>query len=441
LISPTWNVVYGVEFSPDGTKLYGEMIVQARIYQFDLTQITASAILASAVLVGTCSNYIGALQLGPDNKIYVARDINSSLGYDSIGVINNPNLLGLACNFIPSGIYLGSGHSMMGLPNFMIKSMALSNVMIQSADVSCFNGTNGSATVSASGGNSPYTYLWSSGGSSATDSGLVAGTYTVQVTSADGCMATQTVIVTQPGAIQLTMTGTNETCFASDGTAGVNVSGGTPGYTYAWNNSGVNSNITNLPAGTYSVTVTDLNGCTSASSVVVININSLNADAGLTTTIVEGQSTILTGAGGVNYSWSPVESLSCSNCQNPVASPSVTTTYTVTVTNGQGCQGTDSVTVFVDINCGQLFIPNAFSPNGDNENDILYVRGKCIEQMKFAIFDRWGEEVFSCTDQSKGWDGSFNGQPCETSTFMYYLKATLNNGTEVNKSGTILLVK
>jgi gliding motility-associated-like protein len=311
-----------------------------------------------------------------------------------------------------------------------------------SSNVTCFNGTNGTATVLPSGGNPPYTYAWSpSGGNAATANGLNAGSYTVTVTSNDGCVGTQSVTLTQPTAIQLTNASTNENCTSADGTASASASGGTPGYTYLWSNSGTNDTITNLSSGTYTVTATDLNGCTSTSTVVVGNSSSVNADAGVFTTITAGQSTILNATGGTTYSWSPSTDLSCSNCQSPVATPTVTTTYTVTVSDGSGCFATDTVTIFVDVACGDVFVPNAFSPNNDNANDTFYVRGNCIKFMDLQIFNRWGEKVFASTDPAKGWDGVWRGQPCETATFTYYLRATLLDGTEINKQGTISLVK
>ena len=316
-------------------------------------------------------------------------------------------------------------------------------LVIQSfSNVSCYNGTDGTATVLASGGNPPFTYAWTPvGGNASTASGLSAGSYTVTVTSIDGCIETQSVILTQPTAILLTNVSVNENCINADGSASVAASGGNPGYTYLWSNLSTNDSITNLTSGNYSVTVTDANGCTALANVSVGNSSTVNADAGVSVTIIAGQTTVLNGTGGVNYSWSPPSTLSCTNCQNPIASPTITTTYTVTVSDAFGCFETDTVTVFVDILCGELFIPNAFSPNGDNANDTFYVRGNCIKYMDFQIYNRWGEKVFYSNDQAKGWDGIWRGEPCESATFTYFMSALLLDGSSVKKQGTISLVK
>ncbi len=316
-------------------------------------------------------------------------------------------------------------------------------VTIQSStNVSCFGGSNGSATVNASGGTGSFTYLWMPGGATAaTVSGLQAGTYSVTVTDSAGCPQTQTVTLTQPAQIVNTSTSTPENCNLANGNASVSSNGGNPGYTYLWSNSSTNDSITNVPAGSYTVTATDANGCSVTDVVVVSNTGNASANAGPSVTITSGQTTILTGSGGVTYSWSPSTDLSCTNCQNPVASPTVTTVYTLTVTDINGCTGIDSVTVTVEMPCGELFIPNAFSPNADGSNDTLYVRGNCIEFMDFQVYNRWGEQVFTTKIPQNGWDGTWRGQECEAAVFTYFLRATLLDGTLVEKQGTITIVK
>ncbi|MBI3510273.1 MAG: gliding motility-associated C-terminal domain-containing protein [Bacteroidetes bacterium] len=307
---------------------------------------------------------------------------------------------------------------------------------------SCFGFSDGSATVNASGGQSPYVYVWSpSGATTATATNLAAGTYTVLITGADGCAATQIVSVTSPTAVQVAVAATPEYCASIDGSASVTASGGTPGYTYLWSNSATASSISNLTAGIYTVTVTDANGCIITQTDSVGTAASAIADAGISVTITNGQTIILNGSGGGTYSWSPSGSLDCSTCQNPTASPIVTTTYTLTVIDSHGCIAVDSVTIYVDANCGDVFIPNAFSPNHDNQNDVLYVRGNCIRQMQFEIYNRWGEKVFETSDPSVGWDGMWRGEACETAVFTYLLRATLIDGKEIEKQGNISLVK
>jgi len=170
----------------------------------------------------------------------------------------------------------------------------------------------------------------------------------------------------------------------------------------------------------------------------------LNPDAGPYVVITQGDQTQLNGTGGGNgtYSWAPATGLSCTNCPDPVASPTVTTTYTLTVADSLGCMFTDTVTVAVELNCGLgIFVPNAFSPNGDGQNDVLYVRGDCIEFMEFSVFNRWGEEVFHSTSPAQGWNGVWRGEPCEDAIFTYVVHATMYDGTQQDAKGNVALIK
>ncbi len=145
------------------------------------------------------------------------------------------------------------------------------NVSQSDTNVLCHGGNTGGAVVTPSGGSSPYTYLWSTGGIDSTIIGLVAGTYTVTITDATGCETTDTAIITEPAVIALTMSHTNAN-LGNNGTATVAASGGTPGYTYHWMpGNGTTATITGLTAGLYTVTVTDANGCTSTDTVRVRN--------------------------------------------------------------------------------------------------------------------------------------------------------------------------
>ncbi|RMG87587.1 MAG: PKD domain-containing protein, partial [Bacteroidetes bacterium] len=191
-------------------------------------------------------------------------------------------------------------------------------------------------------------------------------------------------------------------------------------------------------------------GCTDTIST---NIRFFDLSFGLTATA--DPDTLIFGAGEFAqlnttdnadwyYEWTPCESLSDCNVPNPEARPEETTTYFVTVSNIFGCLAEQSVEVTViNPECGEpfVFIPTAFSPNGDGENDVLYVRGNNLESLTFAVYNRWGQQVFETTDKNFGWNGTFKNDPLPPGVYGYYLKAKCFNGQEYFKKGNITLVR
>ncbi|MEY3398282.1 MAG: hypothetical protein RL220_876, partial [Bacteroidota bacterium] len=160
--------------------------------------------------------------------------------------------------------------------------------------------------------------------------------------------------------------------------------------------------------------------------------------------ILEGQETQLDASpDGFEYSWTPVSGLDNPNAQNPVASPEQTTTYCVTVSDDE-CSYDDCVTVRVsDFVCGppSLYIPNAFTPNLDDQNEVLFVRGNYITDLYFVIYDRWGEKVFETENQSEGWNGTFRGKVVDPDVYVYYLEVTCEGGSTFFDKGNITVIR
>ncbi len=165
------------------------------------------------------------------------------------------------------------------------------------------------------------------------------------------------------------------------------------------------------------------------------------------TTINAGGIAVLSAGGGATYSWQPATGLTCTNCASPTATPSVTTTYTVTVTGQNGCPQTAEVTISVltrPDRCSdgsEIFVANAFSPNGDGHNDRIAVQGNNMRSVYWAIYDRWGEKVFETEDVSMGWDGTFRGKDMTTAVFVYYLNYTCSDGNSYTRKGNISLLR
>jgi gliding motility-associated-like protein len=126
-----------------------------------------------------------------------------------------------------------------------------------------------------------------------------------------------------------------------------------------------------------------------------------------------------------SYEWAEDPTLSSTSIFNPIASPQQATIYYVTVTDPAGCRNQDSIIIYTkNFICEEpyIFVPNAFTPNNDGLNDLLYVRGNVITELYFAIYNRWGEKIFETTDQNIGWDGTFKGKALPPDAYGYYLR-------------------
>jgi len=323
------------------------------------------------------------------------------------------------------------------------------------------NGQTGSIIAAASNGTLPYTYSWSTGATSVTTAtqstvnNQQSGIYTVTITDKNGCTSTSSVTLSEPPALIAASTKTDASCGNADGNVSVTITGGTPDYTYSWSTgissvtSSLSNSITSLNSGTFAVTVTDANGCIQNTVETISNSNApVAGTASSQTTITEGNSTILIGSStgtGVTYTWTPGASLNCSDCLTPTANPGTTTTYTLYVKDNMGCVDSSMITITVKKACTSdedIYIANIFSPNNDGKNDVLNIEGNAITNIYWAIYDRWGNLLFETTDQAQGWDGTKNGNPMETGTYVYYLKAVCKKtNAEVKLKGNVSIVK
>jgi len=192
-------------------------------------------------------------------------------------------------------------------------------------------------------------------------------------------------------------------------------------------------------------------GCTRSDSITV-TVSTLDPVFVTATaeqdTILKGNSTVFHGtpASGYSIEWIPATGLSDPFDPDPIAAPreSVNYTFRVTDPNDSSCIVDAQLRLEVlEIICGEpeVFIPNAFTPNGDGENDQLWVRGRNVREMDLTVYDRWGEKMFTTTNQQEGWDGLFKGREVDPTVFVYHLEVLCVDGQRYFKKGDVTVIR
>jgi gliding motility-associated-like protein len=289
--------------------------------------------------------------VGPNSFTATTQDIT---GLEAGSYTNTMTDIGTGC----VGTYTG----VVGEPTQII-------ISVTTVDVACNGMSDGSLTIIASNGTPPYQYSIDgiSFVTSNTFTGLVAGNYTCYVEDANGCAVNTIEAITEPATpvaatavVTSNYNGADISCAGlSDGEMTVTPSGGTPGYSYQWYvgaspiAGATSAVITNQSANSYSVDVTDINGCFINTSVTLTEPLIVALSGGADQSLCEGSSVNLSalasdGTGTFTYSWSPISGLDDPNINNPIASPVVTTTYSVTATDVNGCVQVDDVVITVN---------------------------------------------------------------------------------------------
>jgi gliding motility-associated-like protein len=445
------SAAYGVEFSDDNSKLYLSRYGKFRLTQYDLSSNNPPAIRNSEVLLANlnvASEYGGSLQIGPDKKIYIARNNKSFLG-----VIENPNLSGLNCNYISNAVNLSNKICFTGLPNF-IKNYSTAfcgSLHASFIQPTLCAGNNIKITVTATYGTAPYQYSLDSivFQSSNIFLNLIAKDYQIIVKDANSVI--RKTIVRIPAANILSVSISNiiqPVCGFSNGSITLTTTNAIAPFQFSMD--GINfqaSNIfSNLTASNITFTVRDNNGCIANKQINLVALNPLKVFAGRDTGIFINQSLQLfakdlTNSNFVSYKWLPPEGLDNPSFQNPIATITKNIDYTVEATNALGCTVSDTIHIDVYKEIG-IFVPTAFTPNNDNRNDILKAIPRGIEQLNFfTIYNRLGQIVFSTNNFLIGWDGKINGINQNTGSYIWLAEGIDINGNKVYRKGAFSLIR
>jgi gliding motility-associated-like protein len=350
--------------------------------------------------------------------------------------------------------------SVVNLFSIYIRKFCDIALTVTKTDVSCGN-NDGQLTISATDGFAPYGYSidgfnFQSAGLFA---GLAAGNYTVTVKDAFGTVKTIYAIIGHdcPNVgIQVSATSGNATCSNNDGSITVFANNGVAPYQYSLDgNNWQGSNVfAGLGAGPYTVTVKDATALITTKSVLISLDNRLTVEAGNDLTVCTGKGVVLpvtANAASARFSWTPASGLSQTDIASPVANPLVTTRYYVTASVG-ACEAIDSVMVTVRGNTGigdtvcfgklaDIYVPTAFSPNGDKRNDVLKAIPTGIKEFKYlVVYNRWGEQVFKSTNAAIGWDGAAKGLK-QTGTFIWMAAGVDHLGNVIQRKGMVAITR
>ncbi len=322
-------------------------------------------------------------------------------------------------------------------------------------DVLCAGGNEGFISTQTTGGTPVYHWDWTTGDTTANISNLKVGDYRVIVRDANDCLDTATVTLTEPAPLVLSLISKIDAfCTFPNGSAAVTLEGGTgPVFDVSWNAIPPKNGLAvdSLLPGKYLVLATDSYGCTDTLTVTIGD--EPPAQAAFTSTplgidpISISDATIQftnQSTGAVSFLWSFGDGTGVSEFPDPAYTYSEIGEYLVILAafnRYQDCPTFDTLLISI-VPDGKIFIPNAFTPNGDGKNDLFRIVNEGLTSYQLAVFDRWGKSIFLTENSQEGWDGHFpDGQDAPEGVYTFVVKATLTTGETLKRGGTITLIR
>ena len=354
------------------------------------------------------------------------------------------------------GTYTSTLQNMYGCDSVITVQLSIIDIQLTAlvTDVQCNGDANGAINANATNGLSPYTYTINTGttNSNGLFSPLAAASYVLVVTDSYGCMDTIGATVNEPAILTSQYTTTNIACYGQgNGSASITAVGGTMPYTYSLNGQSNNSGLyDSLQGGNYSYTVTDANSCIDTGSLTITEPNEVAITVAPDSAVINLSDDLQLSATSnydpmAQYTWSPSIGLSCTNCPNPIVSSLVSMQYVVHVSvdiNGNTCTASNKVNVTVIPNY-DVYIPNAFTPDGNGVNDVFEMFGnkKALQYLDVKIFNRIGEKVYESNDIDFKWDGTYKGVLQQPGVYVYTINTVFIDGErkEIYKGGITLI--
>jgi gliding motility-associated-like protein len=323
----------------------------------------------------------------------------------------------------------------------ILRSPDTLELVLSPSPATCADKSDGSILQTLSGGVAPYQYRWSDGSTQPDLQFASAGEYKVQVTDANGCAVAAVAVIGAPYLLTAEAMGTPPQCFGeANGFIVLAVSGGESPYDFLWSNGNLGAELFDLSAGRYTVAITDAVGCQRNLIIDLedpqpLSLQPLSTpDNGLST------GTLLVNVTGgqepYQYTWAhdPGETRAELDSLPPG-------TYRVTVTDANGCQIQENITVEASHQLDCLQIHTGFTPNGDGVNELWRI--PCLPffaDNELTILNRWGQSIVQITHYQNEWDGTVNGVALPDGTYYYILKVNAPTDQRVFR-GTVSIIR
>lgn len=425
--------ILGVEFSPDGSKLYYSMPFRplmapgsGGLFQMDLSLPTLAAIQASRTAVST-TFLLGDLQRAPDNKLYIGYFNSGNTFADRI---DNPNAAGTACGYVTPGFALTTPTQVKTmLPAPVV--YPVQDTLYSARDTSVCSGS--ALTLYAPSG---YLYYYFQGVASHDTAATVTGTGTYWITYEDHCAWHSDTIRVHSYSFDAGLRDTALCGTAFDFNIEANNSNNPAGTAYQWQDGTAGTTLHIDRPGRYWVRMS-LNGCSDTDTVTIASKTVPQFSLGPDQELCTGDQLVLTCPFNADsYSWQDG-----GHGRNYTVQQAGT--YIVTALL-DGCEGSDTITISEqDCRC-KLLVPNAFSPNADGLNDLFSIYLGCGDvpvKYRISIYNRWGARVFNSYKPDQSWDGSVNGQPADAGTYFYTIDYEDRKGNPFSRKGDVALIR
>ncbi|HZV71472.1 MAG TPA: gliding motility-associated C-terminal domain-containing protein [Saprospiraceae bacterium] len=402
------------------------------------------------VFVDTLQNQKGCDSIVTKTIEYAPNDLTyfstSSCNPDEIGVVSDTLINLFGCDSIVVFETL-----LFPLPELNVSSTS----DFTGFDIRCYGENNGSAIANVSGV-LPFLFTWSNGGLDQNIEDLASGLFTVTITDANGCQATGEIMIVEPDPLLIDIIISEPDCFEQQKSSIlINSSGGVSPVQYSLDSIHFQPSpvFNDLPGGMYQVIIIDANQCVANENIMIHSSGEVNVDLGPDITIFPGDTVYLQALVNLpidslsSVTWSGIVNLPCPSCLSQTLRLDDSGIISVSVTSVDGCEASDTVIIFIEKHI-DVYVPNIFSPNGDNINDRLIIAaGDYVKEIaSFIIYDRWGNMVFSLqhflpNDPNAGWDGTFKNIPLNSAVFTYRMIAVFEDGRQETRLGDVTLLR